>query len=84
MKSMLILISQAMTNTINEVGASNVSKHCADFNIVNVVDIPHSSLGANRENFKSEAGFHFKFRQRPYQSQMAKSSLYPTRSKRYK
>ena len=48
-------IIQAMTNKINELGASNVSKHCADFNVVNVVDIPHSSLGKNKEKFKSEA-----------------------------
>ncbi|WP_300742754.1 hypothetical protein [uncultured Helicobacter sp.] len=48
-------IIQAMTNKINELGASNVSKHCADFKIVNVVDIPHSSLGKNKDKFKSEA-----------------------------
>ncbi|EEO25090.1 hypothetical protein HRAG_02147 [Helicobacter bilis ATCC 43879] len=48
-------IIQAMTNKINELGASSVSTHCADFNIVNVVDIPHSSLGKNKEKFKSEA-----------------------------
>ncbi|OCR16987.1 hypothetical protein BA919_01680 [Helicobacter pullorum] len=47
-------IIQAMTNKINELGASNVSKHCADFNVVNVVDIPHSSLGANKTKFKTE------------------------------
>lgn len=44
-----------MTNKINELGASKVSKHCADFKVVNVVDIPHSSLGKNKENFRSEA-----------------------------
>ena len=27
----------------------------ADFNVVNVVDIPHSSLGKNKEKFKNEA-----------------------------
>ena len=48
-------IIQTMTNKINELGASNVSRHCADFNIVNVVDIPHSSLGKNKEKFQSEA-----------------------------
>ena len=48
-------IIQAMTNKINELGASSVSTHCADFNVVNVVDIPHSSLGKNKEKFKSEA-----------------------------
>ena len=36
---------------INELGASKVSRHCADFNIVNVVDIPHSSLGVNKTDF---------------------------------
>ncbi|WP_257874675.1 hypothetical protein [Helicobacter sp. TUL] len=48
-------IIQAMTNKINELGASSVSTHCADFNVVNVVDIPHSSLGKNKEKFKNEA-----------------------------
>ena len=48
-------IIQTMTNKINELGASKVSRHCADFNIVNVVDIPHSSLGKNKEKFKNEA-----------------------------
>ncbi|EOX7402832.1 hypothetical protein ACPV6K_001830 [Campylobacter coli] len=48
-------IIQAMINKINELGASKVSTHCADFNVVNVVDIPHSSLGKNKEKFKSEA-----------------------------
>ncbi|WP_220272088.1 DUF5675 family protein, partial [Helicobacter didelphidarum] len=47
-------IIQAMTNIINKLGASNVSRHCADFNVVNVVDIPHSSLGQTKEIFKSE------------------------------
>lgn len=48
-------IIQAMTDKINELGASNVSKHCADFSTQNVADIPHSSLGNNKEKFKSEA-----------------------------
>ena len=48
-------IIQTMTNKINELGASKVSRHCADFNIVNVVDIPHSSLGVNKTDFKSQA-----------------------------
>ena len=48
-------IIQAMINKINELGASKVSTHCADFNVVNVVDIPHSSLGKHKENFTSEA-----------------------------
>ncbi|WP_258436089.1 hypothetical protein [Helicobacter monodelphidis] len=47
-------IIQAMTNIINKLGASNVSRHCVDFNVVNVVDIPHSSLGQTKEIFKSE------------------------------
>lgn len=48
-------IIQTMTNKINDLGASSVSTHCADFNIVNVVDIPHSSLGVNKTDFKSQA-----------------------------
>lgn len=44
-----------MTDKINELGPSNVSKHCADFKVVNVVDIPQYSLGKNKEKFKSEA-----------------------------
>ena len=48
-------IIQAMTNKINELGASSVSTHCADFSTQNVVDIPHSSLGKNKEKFRSEA-----------------------------
>ncbi|EMZ38471.1 hypothetical protein C826_01507 [Helicobacter bilis WiWa] len=48
-------IIQAMADKINDLEASSVSTHCADFNIVNVVDIPHSSLGKNKEKFKSEA-----------------------------
>ena len=48
-------IIQAMTNKIYELGPSRVSKHCADFNVVNVIDIPRRSLGNNKEKFKSEA-----------------------------
>jgi len=45
-------IKDAMVRKINELGPSNVSPHCADFNILNVVDISIARL-ANADLFKS-------------------------------
>lgn len=40
-----------MEAKIREIGPNKVSKHCADFNSLNVVDIPFSSIG-NKADFR--------------------------------
>lgn len=44
-------VIRAMMNKINAVGPSKVSKHCVDTTIMNVLDVPFSSI-ENKADFK--------------------------------
>ncbi len=44
-------VIEKMEARIREIGPNKVSKHCADFNSLNVVDIPFSSIG-NKDDFR--------------------------------